>query len=666
MRNFPITSLSSTSKLLQANPIVRWGAISIWIIVTVLHLALFFVVLAVDYSQMLIPCEGTASIEGVCNVLAVSSLEVDVLSSWGLGLQHYAIIMIIAPIITLLAYLPLGFLILWRQGASQLGLTVSLTMIVIPVYMYIGNVAWEVIDPKLFLPGQIISIIGPTILILFLYLVPNGRFSPSWAYIPLIIFLLLAILAVADSIVSFSETIAFFIGITAFAMIVLGIAFQIHRYFRDSTPLERQQMKWILFAIVFFFAAFILWILVFDVLAIPSGPPRLFANVLGFFISEFLLTILPISIGMAILRYGLWNIDIAINRSLVGVVVTGILLIIFVPSVFLIQGVLGAENTVVSFFVSAAIPALIFNPTRKRVRQFIDRRVYGLAFNLDELGQAQKARNILNPGALTGQKLGDYDVQGLIGKGGMGEVYQGYGDGQSVAIKTMLPEVAKDTDMRTRFEREADAGKRLDHPNIARVYDNGSVGDTPYIIMEYVEGQDLGEILKAESRFDEESARTIIQQVCSALDTAHAQGYVHRDIKPSNIMLRDKNSQAVLMDFGITKAVDATSALTGTGAIGTIDYMAPEQIMSAKEVDHRADIYALGIVAYELLTGEKPFKGSAAQVMFAHIQQPPPYARDINPDTPEHMADAIEKAMSKDPDNRYASAGAFAEAMMFL
>lgn len=267
---------------------------------------------------------------------------------------------------------------------------------------------------------------------------------------------------------------------------------------------------------------------------------------------------------------------------------------------------------------------------------------------------------------MTGQKLGDYDVQGLIGKGGMGEVYQGYGDGQSVAIKTMLPEVAKDTDMRTRFEREADAGKRLDHPNIARVYDNGSVGDTPYIIMEYVEGQDLGEILKAESRFDEESARTIIQQVCSALDTAHAQGYVHRDIKPSNIMLRDKNSQAVLMDFGITKAVDATSALTGTGAIGTIDYMAPEQIMSAKEVDHRADIYALGIVAYELLTGEKPFKGSAAQVMFAHIQQPPPYARDINPDTPEHMADAIEKAMSKDPDNRYASAGAFAEAMMFL
>src|SRR5215813_9601316 len=121
--------------------------------------------------------------------------------------------------------------------------------------------------------------------------------------------------------------------------------------------------------------------------------------------------------------------------------------------------------------------------------------------------------------------------------------------------------------------------------------------------------------------------------------------------------------EGVLMDFGIAKIREAQTGLTGTGAIGTIDYMAPEQIMSAREVDRRADIYALGVMVYEMLTGEKPFKGSAAQIMFAHLQQPPPDPRDANDDLPREIARVVMKAMAKKPDDRFATAGEFAAAL---
>jgi serine/threonine protein kinase len=151
----------------------------------------------------------------------------------------------------------------------------------------------------------------------------------------------------------------------------------------------------------------------------------------------------------------------------------------------------------------------------------------------------------------------------------------------------------------------------------------------------------------------------LMQDVCAALDVAHNQGFIHRDLKPANIMVKP-NGEAVLMDFGVTKMTDASTSLTGTGAIGTIDYMAPEQIMAAKEVDKRADIYALGVMLYEMVTGEKPFKGSAAQILFAHLQQPPP---DPNDDIQRSIAKVIMQAMSKKPEERFQSASEFFAAL---
>jgi serine/threonine protein kinase len=140
---------------------------------------------------------------------------------------------------------------------------------------------------------------------------------------------------------------------------------------------------------------------------------------------------------------------------------------------------------------------------------------------------------------------------------------------------------------------------------------------------------------------------------------------VHRDIKPSNVMLRgDDPTEAILMDFGIAKIEDGKTRLTGSGAIGTIDYMSPEQILAAKEVDKRSDVYALGVIAYEMLTGERPFEGNAAQVMFAHLQKPVTDPRQHRSDLSETIASAILKALEKQPEDRFESAGAFVGALL--
>jgi serine/threonine-protein kinase len=161
--------------------------------------------------------------------------------------------------------------------------------------------------------------------------------------------------------------------------------------------------------------------------------------------------------------------------------------------------------------------------------------------------------------------------------------------------------------------------------------------------------------------------RPLLDDVAAALDYAHEQGFVHRDIKPSNIMVRhpggDTRMDAVLMDFGIAKVRQAQTGLTGSGAIGTIDYMAPEQIMAAHDVGPEADIYALGVVVYEALTGQRPFQGNVGQVVFAHLQQPAPDPRDLVPALSFDTSDAILKALDKDPANRFRTARDFVMAL---
>lgn len=529
------------------------------------------------------------------------------------------------------------------------------------------------ISTESFWMAAILSAISGYLMMVVFSVFPDGRFVPSWMRYIIVLSFPIAlgqvyIRAIIQSGDDFTVLFFIFLGsvLAGFAFILLA---QVYRYRKISNQMQRQQLKWVILAFTVILLMFIVYItvpLIFPNIAYPGLYPLSLvvytqASLIWMFISIpiilFTIALFPISILVGILRYRLWDIDVVINRSLVYGSVALISVAIFFIASLLIQVVFGNQQIWIALVFSLIVSAAIFNPIRKRVQNLVDRYIYRLRFDLNELGRAQEPLSIINPGMLTGQQFGDYEVRGVIGKGGMGEVYDGFGNGQRVAIKTMLPEIARDPDLKIRFEREVEIGLSLKNPHIAEVYSQGEHNGTPYLVMEHVGGQDLSDALKIDGKFDPETAIQIIKDICQALSLAHEQGYVHRDLKPSNIMLRE-NGSAVLMDFGISKIQDAKT-ITGTGAVGTIQYMAPEQIISSKDVDHRADIYALGCVLYQMLTGETPFSGGAAQVMFAQIQQPAPDPRDIQDDIPENVAEAILKTLEKDPEKRFNSVDEF-------
>ena len=288
-------------------------------------------------------------------------------------------------------------------------------------------------------------------------------------------------------------------------------------------------------------------------------------------------------------------------------------------------------------------------------------------------GQGPAAPNLSRTGGtLTGTRLGSYEVLELLGRGGMAEVYKGRHPrlDRTVAIKILPPRLAADPDFRQRFEREARAIAALRHPNIVQVFDFGDVEGTYYMVMEYIEGIDLARYIRENGPLPLEQVRLILRGVASALDHAHAQGLVHRDVKPSNVMLEtvgqiDLSHRVVLTDFGIAKILTSDTDATKSGMImGTLDYIAPEQVKVSAQVDGRADVYALGAMLYQMLTGELPFKGDyAGAVMLAHLQQPVSDPRGLRPDLPDNVAHAIMRAMAKEPDDRFSTAGELAEAI---
>ncbi len=214
------------------------------------------------------------------------------------------------------------------------------------------------------------------------------------------------------------------------------------------------------------------------------------------------------------------------------------------------------------------------------------------------------------------------------------------------------------------MEREADALRKLDHPNIVKFYAANFDVQQPFIALEFIDGIDLAGYLKQNRTLSLSETTRIVQKLASALEFCHTQGLVHRDLKPSNVMLRmvggGQTYEPVLTDFGLAKLTSASTNLTGTGAIGTINYMAPEQIQDAHEVDHRADIYALGAVVYEMLCGQCVFLGTAPQVLFAHISKPAPDPRVLLPDLPPRIAQALARALAKDPEERFQDVNEFA------
>lgn len=263
---------------------------------------------------------------------------------------------------------------------------------------------------------------------------------------------------------------------------------------------------------------------------------------------------------------------------------------------------------------------------------------------------------------------GRYEVRSLIGRGGMAQVHLGRDTRLSrlVAIKMLRVDLARDSVFQTRFRREAQAAASLNHPNIVAVYDtgeeqvrsaDGKTVSVPYIVMEYVEGHTVRDLISDGTPVPIPEAVEITSGVLSALGYAHAAGLVHRDIKPGNVMLTDSGKVKV-MDFGIARALaDSQATMTQTNAvIGTAQYLSPEQA-KGEDVDERSDIYSAGCMLYELLTGQPPFVGeNAVSLAYQHVSEIPPAPTSVASDIPVEVEQVTMKALAKKPDDRYATA----------
>jgi serine/threonine-protein kinase len=262
-----------------------------------------------------------------------------------------------------------------------------------------------------------------------------------------------------------------------------------------------------------------------------------------------------------------------------------------------------------------------------------------------------------------GSMIGDWAIDGLLGEGGMGKVYRAEGrDGSRVALKLVKEDYARDETFRRRFLREARIAQTVKHPHVVPVIATGEHDGLPYMAQRFVDGQTLDQKIKAEGPLDVPTAVRICTDVAGGLEALWAAGMVHRDVKPANILL-DGDGTAYITDFGLAKDVQGSLLTLPGQALGSMDYMAPEQIRG-EEVSAASDIYALGCVMYEAMCGRPPFAHvQGMRILWAHLQDAPPDPLSIRSDLPPAFAQALLLALEKDADKRPHSAGEYARAL---
>lgn len=511
---------------------------------------------------------------------------------------------------------------------------------------------------------------GTTLLFLFFLVFPDGHFQPHWSQYIAIIWVIWGVAGALYPPIGFMQS-PQNIGVYGMvAMGVLGLLAQYYRYRYISNHAQRVQTKWVLYGMIIMISGQIASLLVLDLF--PWNGPLDSTESLLFFvfmrrpIYHLSIMAFPLFIGVSIWRYRLWNIDLLIYRSLVYGVLTLILVSLFAASFGLISLIFrhytSGAQTGIAIAISGVAFGLMFQPARQRLKHIVDQRLYGIMIDYNQPAMSGGA---IEKGTI-GQfnELPGYRALQLVGKGGMAEVYRAESQtsGKTIALKILLPNLSDDSTFRHRFVREAQVVTRLEHPNIVRVYDYGEKNGSCYMVMEYLRGPDLRDMLRAQRRYELHEALPLLRDIAAALDYAHQNGVVHRDIKPSNVVM--DGSRAVLTDFGVAKIADASTRLTLTGVLGTFDYISPEQIQAVENVDGRADIYSLGIMTYQLLTGQLPFiRNNPGALILAHVTQPPPDPRDHAPGLSSQAAHAILRSMSKKPNDRFHTAGEFVSAL---
>ncbi len=261
---------------------------------------------------------------------------------------------------------------------------------------------------------------------------------------------------------------------------------------------------------------------------------------------------------------------------------------------------------------------------------------------------------------MSAPRIGRYEIESELGQGGMATVYLAHDPyiQRQVAIKVLSYQLTTDALFQEYFQREAEVIAALEHPCIVPIFDFGQHGTQPYFVMRYMVGASLQDRMKKEKPKLHKLSR-IIGRVAEGLDAAHAQGVIHRDVKPANILF-DVEGKAYLCDFGLAKLMRQSVDATGTMFVGTPEYMSPEQVRDDK-LDGRSDVYALGVVLYYALAGQPPFEAESSMATAqAHITEPVPNILDVNPDLKSVWGEIVSKAMSKDPAQRYATAGELA------
>lgn len=261
-----------------------------------------------------------------------------------------------------------------------------------------------------------------------------------------------------------------------------------------------------------------------------------------------------------------------------------------------------------------------------------------------------------------------YRIENEIGRGGMSIVYRAHDLrlNRSVAIKVLPPELALDPAVRSRFMREAQTSAQLSHPNIVPIYDVGEGDGVAYFVMALVTGGNLGFMLEQRPLRPIDEVRRVLAEVADALAYAHLRGVIHRDIKADNILLESDRGRSMVTDFGIARAMEGGARLTQTGiAVGTPTYMSPEQAVGDRHIDGRSDVYSLGVVGYQMLTGRVPFTASNSMaLLLKHVSERPQPVLELRPETPRALAEAVERALAKTPETRWPTAAAFREAVL--
>jgi serine/threonine-protein kinase len=636
-----------------------------WGTITLLSITLFILGLPLRFSDL----------------LAVGPDVQHALDQAGVSNIGWAISMLIPEIVMMLVYTIIGISLFFQKPKDLNILVVSLllitwgTMIMNVVEAF--AVDFPIVGTWILFSRALSWSLVMTILLIF----PNGKLYPKWSKW-LLLFWYLWIwswyffpelphnISIHGGL---ADPIRF---LSYFSLLGIGIAAQIQRFRKVASPSERQQLKWAFLGITLMF-------LITFIEEAPSAinpylmehttPESIYYAMISVALFVLGSLALPIGIAASIQLKRLWQIDYVINRSLVYGLMTGFLGIFFIGLFMLLEALyfslLDTHFSVAVAITSALITITLFRPARFRLQQFIDNRLYKI-----QIDYHTERKQLPSYGFQLLEELhqiGDYEIVEMIARGGMSEIFKGkhIRSGQEAALKILLEPYAQTEDLRSRFTHEAQTLSKMDHDNIVKLLDYGETGELNYLIMEFISYQSLANRINSDAPLSLEYTSHIIGQTAQALDYAHQLGIIHRDIKPSNVLLRPSASteqfpQPVLTDFGIAMIEIQSGKEFQDGLVGSLDYISPEQIQASEIIDHRADIYSLGVMAFQMLSGQLPFQtGNRAATLIAHIQQPAPNILAFEPNLPDKVAFAILKAMSKKPDDRFGRASDFAQAL---